>query len=255
MSYYMVVQDKTIIDVLSDIVYVRTQIVHNKLMACSQKYAEGILSSDTNTIYYASDFIIENTKNYPVVTLITIDEEKYKSLSEILEINKTIDYESDDETNAESEPQEELSEEEQITIDFIRDSKINEMRNACHNKIISGFDVRLADGEMHHFDFTLEEQANIMFLKSAIDSGQTMIPYHASNEPCRFFSTDEIMAIIEIGTTMKTYEITYFNSLKQYILSLESIDDIRAVYYGMPIPQEYYSEVMAALVHENSNDN
>lgn len=245
MGYYMVIKDKTIIDVLSEIVYVRTQVVHNKLMVCNQKYAEGILSSDTSTIYYASDFIEENVKDYPLVTLIEIDEERYNTLAEILELNKTIDYEPD---NGNTDEEDEIPEEEQITIEFVRNSKIKEMSNACNNKIISGFDIRLSDGEYHHFDFTLEEQANIMFFKSAIDSGQTAIPYHASNEPCRFFSVDEIMAIIEMGTSIKTYEITYFNSLKQYILSLKTIDEIRAVYYGMPVPKEYHSEVMIALM-------
>lgn len=252
--YYMVIKDKTIIDVLSNVIFVRTQVVHNRLMVCNQEYAEGILSSDTNTIYYASDFIEENVKNYPVVSLVEIDEEKYNSLLEVLELNKTIDYEPDSGVD-DDEPDEDISEEEQITIEFLRSSKIKEMSNACNNKITSGFDIRLADGETHHFDFTLEEQANFMFFKSAIDSGQTMIPYHASNEPCRFFSADEITAVIEMGITIKTYEITYFNSLKQYIMSLDKIDDIRAVYYGMQIPQEYYSEVMIALLSQMGGAN
>lgn len=242
-TFYMVIQDKTIIDVLTNISYVRTQVVHNRLMVCSKEYAEGILSSDNNTIWYVSDLIEENTKDYPTVTLIEIDEDRYNTLKDILDLNETVEYEEPQESGTDDEP----SEDEVITIEFVREAKITEMSNACNNKIISGFDIVLSDGKPHHFDFTLEEQANFMFLKSSIDAGQTSIPYHAKNEPCRFFSPEEILQIIEMGVSIKTYETTYFNSLKQYILSLEQIEEIRAVYYGMSIPKEYYSEVMMVL--------
>ena len=241
--FYMVIKDETIIDVLSDIQYVRTQVVHNRLMVCDKKYAEGIISSDTTSIWYVPELISENVKNYPVVTLSEIDEEKYNSLKEILELNHSIDYEQKEPESEEEEP----TEEDLLTLEFVRESKIKEMSNACNKKIISGFDIELSDGKLHHFDFTLEEQANFMFFKSAIDAGATVIPYHASNEPCRFFSVEEILKIIDTGVNIKTYETTYFNSLKQYIKSLKTIEEINAVYYGILIPENFYSEVMITL--------
>lgn len=249
-TFYMVIQDKTIIDVLTNISYVRTQVVHNRLMVCNKEYAEGILSSDNNTIWYVSDLIEENTKDYPTVTLIEIDEDRYNTLKNILDLNETVEYENPEESGMDDEP----SEDEVITIEFVREAKITEMSNACNNKIVSGFDIVLSDGKSHHFDFTLEEQANFMFLKSSIDAGQTSIPYHAKNELCRFFSSEEILQIIEMGVNIKTYETTYFNSLKQYILSLKQIEEIRAVYYGMDIPKEYYSEVMMVLSNTSETD-
>lgn len=247
--YYMVIQDGSIIDVLSTLSYVRTQVVHNRLMMCSQELAEGILSSDTSTIYYVKELIEENIKGYPEVTLTEIDEERYNILLETLELNETIDAsEYVDDTDSSNIDSEDVSEEEQITIEFMRESKINEMSNACEAVITSGFDIVLADGESHHFDFTLEEQANFMFFKSAIDAGSTSIPYHAKDEACRYFTAEEILSIIDMGISLKTYHTTYFNSLKQYIKSLETVDEIYAIYYGISIPEEYCSEVLISLM-------
>lgn len=244
--FYMVIQNDTIIDVLYGIDYVRTQVVHNILMSCDKEYAEGILSSDTSTIYYCPDLIEENVKGYPSVTLIEIDENRYNQLKETLELNQSIDYKEEDIIEND---EVEIPIEEKITLDFIRESKIKEMSNACNKKIIAGFDMELLDGKSHHFDFTLEEQTNFIFLKSSIDAGETTIPYHASNEPCRFFTAEEILKIIETGTYMKTFEITYFNSLREYINSLQTIEEINNVYYGMNIPENYYSEVMTNLLN------
>ena len=47
---------------------------------------------------------------------------------------------------------------------------------------------------------------------------------------------------------MQVYHTTYFNSLKMYILSLDNIEDVGAVFYGMEIPVEYQSDVLKYLL-------
>jgi hypothetical protein len=44
------------------------------------------------------------------------------------------------------------------------------------------------------------------------------------------------------------YHTTYYNSLKNYINSLENEENIAQVTYGMDIPLEYQSEVFKNLL-------
>ena len=77
-----------------------------------------------------------------------------------------------------------------------------------------------------------------------IESGETALPYHADGELCRFYSVEDINLIINTATKHKTYHITYFNSLKAYINSLNSIEDISNIFYGVAIPINYQSEIL-----------
>ena len=73
------------------------------------------------------------------------------------------------------------------------------------------------------------------------------IPYHADGEVCRFYSNAEMQAIVARATAFKIYHTTYYNALKNYINSLETIEEIAAVTYGMPLPEEYQSDVLKSL--------
>lgn len=81
-----------------------------------------------------------------------------------------------------------------------------------------------------------------------IAQGATSIPYHAKDELCKFYSAEDIALIIETATQFKTYHTSYFNSLKNYINSMATIEEIGAVEYGINIPAEYQSDVLKELV-------
>jgi len=76
---------------------------------------------------------------------------------------------------------------------------------------------------------------------------QSMIPYHADGETCIFFTAEEISQIVSAATAHKVYHTTYYNALKNYINALETIEDIAAITYGTPIPDEYKSEVLRVI--------
>jgi hypothetical protein len=76
---------------------------------------------------------------------------------------------------------------------------------------------------------------------------ETLIPYHADGEECDFYTVEEINEIIDTANAFKIYHTTYYNALKGYINSLETIEDIAAVTYGMEIPEEYQTNVLKAL--------
>jgi len=78
-------------------------------------------------------------------------------------------------------------------------------------------------------------------------NGMESIPYHADGEICRFYTAEEITTILAQATAFKIYHTTYYNALKNYINSLDSIEDIAAITYGVELPEEYQSEVLKSL--------
>lgn len=155
--------------------------------------------------------------------------------------------------NQEIEEEIEEPEEEEIIVDpiyqdsleFIRSSKIKEMSAACRHTIEKGFSLELRSGA-HHFSLTTQDQLNLMNLNMLAQT-QDLIPYHADGEECIFYTSDEINLIIETATNLKIYQTTYYNSLKTYINALETIEEIAAIEYGTPIPDEYKSDALRII--------
>ena len=115
----------------------------------------------------------------------------------------------------------------------------------CRNTIEAGFDLELR-GETKHFSLATQDQLNLMSL-NVMAQTQSLIPYHADGEECDFYTAEEINEIIDTANAFKIYHTTYYNALKGYINSLETIEDIAAVTYGMEIPEEYQTNVLKAL--------
>ena len=175
------------------------------------------------------------TIKYSIVDIIEITEEQYHFFEEAFKENEIIEEEE------QSQPdyiQPYVPPEAEGT-DFIRSSKINAMSYTCRKAIEQGFDLILR-GESHHFSLTTQDQLNLMNL----DITQELIPYHADGEQYTYYTADEIKQIINAANDHKVYHTAYYNSLKEYINTLETIEDIAAVTYGTPIPDKYKSEVL-----------
>lgn len=83
------------------------------------------------------------------------------------------------------------------------------------------------NGETGHFSYDYEDQVNI---KELFDlSVQTNVPmfYHADEESCKAYTTEELITIYIALSTNKFHHITYYNQLKMYIESLDNIDDVK----------------------------
>lgn len=122
------------------------------------------------------------------------------------------------------------------------------MSATCNKIITNGFDAILSDGENHHFSLTIQDQLNLITLSSMVAAGETIIPYHADGELCKGYSVEDITTIINTATSFKTYHVTYFNSLKVYIDSMNDINEVNNVVYGIDIPEEYQSDVLKQLL-------
>lgn len=128
-----------------------------------------------------------------------------------------------------------------------RDAVTAAMRKACANAITGGVDVTLGGGRTCHFSLTLEDQLNLMNLQSMADAGAAQLPYHADGENCRYYSPEELHTITQAATRWKMYQESYFNSLRGYIASLETQEQLEAVRYGMEIPETFRTDVLRQM--------
>lgn len=245
MRYYKLINDSTFIGVGCSADMRRYQKKHNILLACDENYAQYIQIGDD---LYHADWMVptdEMTISFKTAKIIEIDENEYNALKEASESGENIDV-SEPEPEVPNEPEPDPSDE--ITIDYVRTKKISEMSKLCNLTITRGFDVILEDDYSHHFSLTTQDQLNLITLQSMVLSGQASVPYHADDEPCRFFSAADIQTVLTGATNHITYHESYFNSLKAYINSLDAIEDIKDIGYGMNIPTEYQTEVLKTLL-------
>ncbi len=143
-----------------------------------------------------------------------------------------------------------------LDIDFIDDSdlddiktaKIAEMSSICNEIITAGSDVTLTDGKTYHFSFTMTDQTQISTLAQKAQSGETFLPWHSDGASCKLYSATDILLIYKAMENVVTYQVTYFNSLRDYINSLKRVKDIIAISYGIQVPEKYQSEVLKALL-------
>lgn len=233
--FYKAINSGKIVDVFSDtnIVYVRMDGFLQMPLRCGvDETPFGVLSSDMSAIYAFSE-----TEGYNTITLQEFDDqEEYEAIRKAL-----------DETGGSIvEPEPEPEPEEPETIAFVKEKKVSAMSAACEAAIVTGFSISDNSGE-HHFSLQVTDQIMIAQLGLKAQTGAGQLPWHADGEACKFYTAEEMMAINGRMEQLITYHQTYFNSLKQYINSLETLEEISAVEYGMEIPAEYQSEVLIAL--------
>jgi hypothetical protein len=135
------------------------------------------------------------------------------------------------------------------TLDELKEQKIAEMNTAQQESIQNGVDVTLSDGTIEHFTLTDHDQTSLMGLQTKVAQGETQIPWHTSdvNEPCKYYSNTDMALITETAMQAVTFAVTYFRDLRIYINSLEDSTSVQNVTYGMTIPKEYRSEVLADI--------
>ena len=239
MKYYKIIVDKTFIGAVHSGQFAVENASH-KLFLCND--AVGQFVSYNGLLYrdYWMRPIEQTEREYISATITEISEEDYNIYMDAISKNEEII-----EDDTEEEPVVIPVPEEDVSLEFIRASKIAEMSATCRKTIEAGVDVELR-GENHHFSLDTQDQLNLMSL-GVMAQTQSMIPYHADGETCVFFTAEEISQIVSAATAHKVYHTTYYNALKNYINALETIEDIAAITYGTPIPDEYKSEVLRVI--------
>lgn len=245
MNYYKLISGTNIVGIVTSLDFRRFQKKHRIILICDEQSAQYVQYKD---ILYHDNWMLPITSDlyeYESAEVIQVDEQEYNILKAALETEDEIVIKP--ETPVEEEP-EYVDPNEVITVDYVKSVKIAEMSNTCNKVITNGFDVVLRDGNSYHFSLTTQDQLNLITLSSMVANGETQIPYHADGELCRFYSAEDINIIITTATQFKTYQISYFNALKAYIESLDDMNEIGAITYGVDIPAKYQSDVLKALI-------
>lgn len=243
--YYKLINNDKLVGVATPSDFRRFQHKHNILLISDAEHVQYIQYN--GMLYHASWMASITTDKLPYesIKIIQIDKEEYDILYNAITYDKQIDVEPEED---------DITDEiiildsiEEVTLDYLKSTKISEMNLICYKTITAGFDVVLTDGDMYHFSLTTQDQLNLISLSSMIQNGDSKIPYHADNELCKFYSAEDISTIITAATQFKTYHTSYFNALKMYINKMETKEMVAAVTYGMEIPQEYQSEVLQVI--------
>lgn len=120
-----------------------------------------------------------------------------------------------------------------------KSEKCAELSNLCESSINAGTSVKLPDGTEKDFSYSTVDQANVSEMFLACMMGAESYPYHANGEGCMTYTAAEIISIYGTLSMYKTIQITYQNQLKQYVNSLETVDDVNAVQYGQELSGDY----------------
>ena len=241
MKYFKLIKDNLIFGAITSDNFMHYNILTDNYIRANEQIGEYV---SYNGKFYRDGWMqpFIHKARYEKIIVMEIDEQEYATLREALKIEREIAYAQEIEDNT-NEP--EISED-TTSIDFIRASKIKEMSYQCNKTIENGFDIEMEDGT-YHYSYALEDQLNLMNLSAAIARGEEQLSYHADGELCRFYTAAEINEIISTGNAWKTYHTTYFNALKAYINSLETIEEISAITYGIELPEEFKTDVLRVI--------
>lgn len=246
MNYYKFISDGNIIDALENPVWIK-QDSKGRIVRCDVQDAIGVLSSDMSTVYHiagAKDF---KNESFPEISVADITADEYEELKVLLNLGASVPDDGDAEWRDDEPEPEDPSE--NATLEEVKKRCLEKLSNECQQTIYGGVDVELSDGTVRHFALEIEDQLNLLTLSTLIANGEKEIPYHASNELCTYYSIADILKITETATAFKTYHTTYYNSLKNWIMSMTSIAEVGAVKYGDIIPIEYCSDILIGIMN------
>ena len=243
MKYYKIIKDNSFIGVVYSGQFIAQGKNTNKLFFANETTGQLVKCNDEFYHDYWMVAIENSPIPFTIADIIEITEEEYNTIKQAIDDNEEIII--NDDSDEEEETPVIIPEEPDITLEYVRTTKINQISKICRITIENGFDLELR-GETHHFSLDTQDQLNLISL-SAMAQTQSLIPYHADGEMCIFYTAEEMNEIVETATAFKVYHTTYYNALKGYINALDTIEDITAIEYGTPIPEEYKSDVLKAL--------
>lgn len=207
---YKIIQNNKIIDVVKYPQFV-SFLASGHITITDKTSAEGIVGSNNKTVYS-----FQSRLGYQTVVIEEITLKELERLQSLLSSNQEVCAN-------------------ESALAKIRQGMINKLSNQCKAIISAGFSITLSDGESYSFKLTTEDQLNLMSIEGQLNAGAETVVYHATNQPCRIFSRDDMLKVIKAFRRHVTYHTTYFNAAKQYINSLVDIEKISSFTYGTDV--------------------
>jgi hypothetical protein len=211
MKYYKVIKNKEFIGVGTTLNLRRFQNKHQILLICNETQVQYIQLGD---VLYRANWMwpeVTDSVKYEIADVIRIEKDEYDLLLKAVETNEEITIE--EEPVVEIEP----VVVENPTIDYVRASKISELKRDCNKTITNGIDIKLSDGETRHFSMSLEDQINLLTMAYLSDES--------------VYSIEDMKTIIAETNAFKNSHIAKFKKLKDRINSLNTIQEVSAVNY------------------------
>ncbi len=211
MKYYKVIKNKEFIGVGTTLNLRRFQNKHQIMLICSETQVQYIQLDDV--LYRAKWMWPETTDSvkYEIADVIRIEKDEYDLLLHAVETNEEIAIEEEPIVEIEHVVVEEP------TIDYVRTSKISELKHDCNKAITNGVDIKLSDGETRHFSMSLEDQINLLTMAYVADES--------------VYSTEDMKTIITKTNAHKNRHIAKFKQLESRVNSLNTIQEVSAVNY------------------------
>jgi hypothetical protein len=207
---YKIIQNNKVIDVVKYPQFIKF-LASGHVAITDKTSANGIIGSDNETAYS-----FQPHQKYQTVTIEKITPKEFERLQGLLNSNQEICAN-------------------ELVLAQARQSKINQLSRQCKTFISAGFSITLSDGESYSFKLTAEDQLNLMSIESQLNAGAETVIYHATSQPCRIFSRDDMLKVIKAFRHHVTYHTTYFNVAKQYINSLTDMEKINNFSYGIDV--------------------
>ena len=212
---YKVIYDNKIIDVLRYPTYLMF-LNNGNVTTTGQTSAQGVAGSDGDTLYALTKEALKVRPTLKLVTLCEITEAEYDELRIRLDGGEKVNADASELAKAKT-------------------TKIAILSQQCRSKIIGGFSIELSGG-VQGFKLTTEDQLNLMRLEAQLREGTNDIfIYHATNEPCRVFSTTDLQKVLNAAQKHMNYHTTYFNVAKQYVNSLTEVESVQLFTYGTDV--------------------
>lgn len=224
---YKIMSNNTVVDVVKNIHYFRI-LDSGHIAYTDQTSSEGFMGSDGITLYSFDSGTLELHSNVKQGYLVKIEESEYDSLIERLK------------SDTQSKTQDKLT--------TAKETKIAEMSLRCNEAIVNGVAVVLQDGKEHHFRMTVEDQLNLLFADRAVTRGEAYIMYHETDSTCRLFSAEDMKHIIDTTNKHRQYHTTYFNLLKHCINTMNTVEEINKVVYGVDLQSVGLSSEVTVLL-------
>lgn len=246
LEWFKVIKDEKFIGAVTDQSFARYSPKSGRIHICKAIDGQYIVVDGK---YYRDEWMLPLDPNsyaeWEPATVVSISEKEYDILvnvpaGEPLVVGKLINTESAD--THEKEPKEA----EVATVEYVRARKLKQLSAECNAMIENGFDLVLDDGVTHHFSLTVQDQLNLLDLQRALNEGNDLV-YHADGELTQFYSEEDARDILAGATKWKQYNLALYNSLKNWINSIEDISVIDAIDYDSEIPEEYCTAVFQTL--------
>ena len=209
---YKIIQNDKVIDVVRNPKFARF-LTSGHIALTDKASAQGIIGSDGITAY---SFKEVSNKNVSVVSIKEITLEEFSRLQNLL--------------NSGKEPSADES-----SLAVAKRNMISRLSSVCNAKIIAGFSIVLSDNETYHFKLSTEDQLNLLSIENQLKSDAETFLYHATGQPCKFFSRNDMAKIVNTFRRFTLYHTTYFNIAKQYINAQVDVEKVNTFTYGMDV--------------------